>query len=49
MSLEQLKAEGWLKEANYIAGEWVGADDGKTYAVETLRQKLELVTSLGWV
>ncbi|MGR9256629.1 NAD-dependent succinate-semialdehyde dehydrogenase [Rhizobium leguminosarum] len=33
MSIEQLKADGWLKEANYIAGEWVGADDGKTYAV----------------
>jgi succinate-semialdehyde dehydrogenase/glutarate-semialdehyde dehydrogenase len=28
------KADGWLKEANCIAGEWVGADDGKTCAVD---------------
>jgi succinate-semialdehyde dehydrogenase/glutarate-semialdehyde dehydrogenase len=32
--IEQLKTDGWLKGANYIGGEWIGADDGKPYAVE---------------
>lgn len=33
ISLEQIKAAGWLKEANFIAGQWVPADDGRTYEV----------------
>jgi succinate-semialdehyde dehydrogenase/glutarate-semialdehyde dehydrogenase len=33
-SLEQIKAAGWLKEANYIAGVWVAAADGHTYDVD---------------
>ncbi|MBV8124726.1 MAG: NAD-dependent succinate-semialdehyde dehydrogenase, partial [Paucibacter sp.] len=33
-TLDSIKAAGWLKEANYIAGQWLGADDGSTYDVE---------------
>jgi succinate-semialdehyde dehydrogenase/glutarate-semialdehyde dehydrogenase len=33
VSLKQLKADGWLKEANFISGRWVSAADGSTYAV----------------
>ncbi|PRY05973.1 NAD-dependent succinate-semialdehyde dehydrogenase [Paraburkholderia sp. BL25I1N1] len=33
-TLDDIKVAGWLKEANYIAGNWVGADDGSTYDVE---------------
>lgn len=33
-TLDDIKAAGWLKEANYIAGTWVAADDGSTYDVE---------------
>jgi succinate-semialdehyde dehydrogenase/glutarate-semialdehyde dehydrogenase len=32
--LDDIKVAGWLKEANYVAGNWVGADDGSTYDVE---------------
>ncbi|MFL9908316.1 NAD-dependent succinate-semialdehyde dehydrogenase [Paraburkholderia sp. RL17-337-BIB-A] len=32
--LNDIKVAGWLKEANYVAGNWVGADDGSTYDVE---------------
>ncbi len=32
-SLEQIKGSGWLKEANFIGGKWVSADDGRTYEV----------------
>jgi succinate-semialdehyde dehydrogenase/glutarate-semialdehyde dehydrogenase len=30
---EQLKADGWLKQANYINGQWVAADNGATFDV----------------
>ncbi|MCB8883313.1 NAD-dependent succinate-semialdehyde dehydrogenase [Acidisoma cellulosilytica] len=33
-TLEQIKAAGWLKEANYIDGRWVAADDGRVYGVD---------------
>jgi succinate-semialdehyde dehydrogenase/glutarate-semialdehyde dehydrogenase len=33
-TLNDIKVAGWLKEANYVAGNWVGADDGSTYDVE---------------
>ena len=33
-TLEQIKAAGWLKQANYIGGAWVAADDGRTYGVD---------------
>ncbi|MFM0328979.1 NAD-dependent succinate-semialdehyde dehydrogenase [Paraburkholderia strydomiana] len=33
-TLDDIKVAGWLKEANYVAGNWVGADDGSTYDVE---------------
>ncbi len=33
ISLERIKAAGWMKQANHIGGEWVPADDGKVYAV----------------
>ncbi|CAN7739841.1 aldehyde dehydrogenase family protein [Paraburkholderia hospita] len=33
-TLDDIKVAGWLKEANYVAGNWVGADDGSTYGVE---------------
>ncbi|CAJ0557546.1 unnamed protein product, partial [Mesorhabditis spiculigera] len=32
-NLEQIKAAGWLKEANYIGGQWVAADDANVYPV----------------
>lgn len=33
-SLEQLKADGWMKETNYIGGKWVPADDVRVYGVD---------------
>ena len=33
-SLKQIKAAGWMKEANHIGGKWVPADDGRVYEVE---------------
>ena len=33
-SIEQIKAAGWLRQANYIGGEWVPADDGQVYGVD---------------
>ena len=33
-SIQQIKAAGWLRQANYIAGEWVPADDGQVYGVD---------------
>jgi succinate-semialdehyde dehydrogenase/glutarate-semialdehyde dehydrogenase len=33
-TLNHLKTAGWLKEANYIAGSWVAADEGGTFDVE---------------
>jgi succinate-semialdehyde dehydrogenase / glutarate-semialdehyde dehydrogenase len=32
--LERIKSSGWLREANFINGSWVGADDGRTIPVE---------------
>ena len=32
--LERIKSAGWLREANFINGRWVAADDGRTIAVE---------------
>ena len=32
--LETIKAAGWLKEQNFIGGEWPWADSGATHAVE---------------
>ena len=33
-SLEQLRATGWMKEANYTGGKWVPADDVRVYGVD---------------
>jgi succinate-semialdehyde dehydrogenase/glutarate-semialdehyde dehydrogenase len=33
-TLQNIKTAGWLKEANYIAGNWVAADEGGTFDVE---------------
>lgn len=33
-TLEQIKTAGWLKEANYIDGQWVAADDGRVFGVD---------------
>jgi len=32
--LEQIKAAGWMKEANHIGGQWVPADDGRVHGVD---------------
>ena len=32
--LQRLKSAGWLREANFIDGHWVAADDGRTVAVD---------------
>lgn len=48
ITLEQIKAAGWLKEANYIAGDWVRADDGNTYDVEDPATEARIGT-IPWV
>jgi succinate-semialdehyde dehydrogenase/glutarate-semialdehyde dehydrogenase len=32
--MERIRSSGWLREINFINGEWVAADSGSTYAVE---------------
>jgi succinate-semialdehyde dehydrogenase/glutarate-semialdehyde dehydrogenase len=32
--LERIKSAGWLRETNFIDGQWLAADDGRTLAVE---------------
>lgn len=34
VSLEQIKAAGWLKNGNHMGGKWVPADDGRVYGVD---------------
>ena len=34
VSLEQIRAAGWLREANHIGGKWVPADDGRVHGVD---------------
>ena len=33
-SIEQIKAAGWLRQANFIGGEWGPADDGRVIGVD---------------
>ena len=33
-AVKSVKTAGWLKEQNFIGGEWMGADSGATHAVE---------------
>ena len=33
-SIEQIKAADWLRQTNYIGGEWVPAEDGRVYGVD---------------
>jgi len=47
-SLDHIKSAGWLKEANYIAGQWVAADDGSTYDVEDPATEARIGT-IPWV
>ncbi|WP_109478207.1 NAD-dependent succinate-semialdehyde dehydrogenase [Paraburkholderia sp. C35] len=47
-TLEEIKGAGWLKEANYIAGEWVAADDGRTYDVADPATEIRIGT-IPWV
>ena len=33
-ALEAVKSSGWLRQLNYVAGVWTGADAGATHPVE---------------
>jgi len=47
-TLDSIKVTGTLKEANYIGGQWVGADDGSTYAVENPADESQ-IGEIPWV
>ncbi|NWD04135.1 NAD-dependent succinate-semialdehyde dehydrogenase [Pseudomonas gingeri] len=44
---KQIKASGWLREKNYIAGEWVPADNGDTYSVDDPATG-QIIGSIAW-
>jgi succinate-semialdehyde dehydrogenase/glutarate-semialdehyde dehydrogenase len=41
-NLEQIKAAGWLKQANYIDGQWSAADDASVYSVNDPASETEI-------
>ena len=49
ISLERIRTEGWLREANFVAGAWIAADDGRTLGVDdpATRQRIGSVPSVG--
>lgn len=44
---KQIKASGWMREENYIAGEWVPADNGDTYSVDDPATG-QIIGSIAW-
>jgi len=45
--LERIKSAGWLKEANFINGQWVAAADGRTLAVQNPATRAD-IGSIAW-
>lgn len=46
-TLEQIKADGWLRQANFIDGQWAPADNGATHTVED-RATGEPIGTIAW-
>jgi succinate-semialdehyde dehydrogenase/glutarate-semialdehyde dehydrogenase len=44
---EHRKSSAWMREKNFINGEWIGADDARTYAVEDPATG-EAIGSMSW-
>ncbi len=45
--LDAIKAAGWLRQSNFINGQWVDAADGRTLAVENPANAEQLGT-IAW-